>query len=560
MPFTAAAVERPDDAATEKLIEKFSSSAADVASANRFMKILEKDELLEEPFSFGADTPADSLRQQVWYWAAEWYYERQQYERAGDYARKALPLFSYNGTAKADCLNLLAIISVRLSDFTKAATYAKQCLAIDMKTGDVDRISSSLNTLAGTYMAAGSPEQAEKYILQGLEYAEKADNASRKAILLGMASEVYYKTGDFGKSLDYANRAYSLDSLTGNARRLPVRLSQRAAALAGLDRTADAESTYRSAIAALREVGNVHSLAIDLNQLGQLLLKQQRSEEAIACFSEAASIFGRMGDLYNLVHSHKGLYESYWDSNRDSAKVELERFNILKDSLYSQATAETLARYTAEFDNERLRSENDDLQRRHRNNTILWIILAIMVVVVPMSMVRLVSRRHRKQIQALIERIESLEEERRAEAKPKDVNVVAPGEVKPTCDDFITCVVAEVERGLSCGEYGVAQIAAKMNISEQTFRRRVSESTGKSPKIFISAIQMSRAAKLLTDNRRMSVGDVASACGFGDAETFSRAFKRTYGCSPSRYCERLSAEKCKKDAAEAVLTDFVGFL
>ena len=538
MPFAAAAVERPDDAATEKLIEKFSSSAADVASANRFMKILEKDELLEEPFSFGADTPADSLRQQVWYWAAEWYYERQQYERAGDYARKALPLFSYNGTAKADCLNLLAIISVRLSDFTKAATYAKQCLAIDMKTGDVDRISSSLNTLAGTYMAAGSPEQAEKYILQGLEYAEKADNASRKAILLGMASEVYYKTGDFGKSLDYANRAYSLDSLTGNARRLPVRLSQRAAALAGLDRTADAESTYRSAIAALREVGNVHSLAIDLNQLGQLLLKQQRSEEAIACFSEAASIFGRMGDLYNLVHSHKGLYESYWDSNRDSAKVELERFNMLKDSLYSQATAETLARYTAEFDNERLRSENDDLQRRHRNNTILWIILAIMVVVVPMSMVRLVSRRHRKQIQALIERIESLEEERRAEAKPKDVNVVDPSEVKPTCDDFITCVVAEVERGLSCGEYGVAQIAAKMNISEQTFRRRVSESTGKSPKIFISAIQMSRAAKLLTDNRRMSVGDVASACGFGDAETFSRAFKRTYGCSPSRYCEK----------------------
>ena len=538
MPFAAAAVERPDDADTEKLIEKFSSSAADVASANRFMKILEKDELLEEPFSFGADTPADSLRQQVWYWAAEWYYERQQYERAGDYARKALPLFSYNGKAKADCLNLLAIISVRLSDFTKAATYARQCLAIDMKTGDVDRISSSLNTLAGTYMAAGSPEQAEKYILQGLEYAEKADNASRKAILLGMASEVYYKTGDFGKSLDYANRAYSLDSLTGNARRLPVRLSQRAAALAGLDRTADAESTYRSAIAALREVGNVHSLAIDLNQLGQLLLKQQRSEEAIACFSEAASIFGRMGDLYNLVHSHKGLYESYWDSNRDSAKVELERFNMLKDSLYSQATAETLARYTAEFDNERLRSENDDLQRRHRNNTILWIILAIMVVVVPMSMVRFVSRRHRKQIQALIERIESLEEERRAEAKPKDVNVVDPGEVKPTCDDFITCVVAEVERGLSCGEYGVAQIAAKMNISEQTFRRRVSESTGKSPKIFISAIQMSRAAKLLTDNRRMSVGDVASACGFGDAETFSRAFKRTYGCSPSRYCEK----------------------
>ena len=507
--------------AVPRLIEQCEKQPT-VELVNRLMQAMEEDDPTEESLRFAPGTPTDSLLQQVRYWAAEWHYARQHYDLAEQYALGAVPLFAHDSNAKGDCLNLLGIIMVRKGNFSRAATYCTRALEIYMKGGDPDRISSTLNALAGTYMAAGTPRRAEEYILQGLDYADRANNSARKAVLLGMASEVYHKLDHDSLALDYANRAYALDSLHGRTQRLPVRLSQRAVALLGLQRLAEAEEAYRTAIGVLRENGNRHSLAIDLNQLGTLLVEQGRSAEAIELFREAAQIFAGMGDLYNLVNSHRGLYEAYWDIDRDSARVELDRFNTLKDSLYSHATAESLARYTAEFDNLQLRAEN----RQHRTRFAIAIVAGVLLIVAFALTIRMVSRRHRSHIQELIARIEAIEQ-----SKPK---TSAP-ETSLAADSFLAIVIEEVECGLATGEYGVAQIAQRLNMSEQTFRRRVTEATGKSPKLFISALQMERAAHLLTTNRQMHISEVAAQCAFGDAETFSRAFKRVYGCAPTHY-------------------------
>lgn len=291
-----------DDA--DRLIADFDRKA-DVASANKFFEFLDRREFTDSKIVFSKAVPADSLRQQTWYWAAEWYYDCQNYSLARDYAKRALPLMRWPNLDKSCCLNLLGIIHVRLGDFKTAVEYAKRCVDIDIRLNDPDRVSSSLNTLAGAYMAANQPQDAERYILRGLEYAERAGNPARKAVLLGMASEIYYKLGDYSKSVDYADRAYRLDSIGGREAKMAVRLSQKGTALVGLKKYAEAEQVLLKAIAGLRASGNVHSLAIDLNQLGFLMLRQDREREAVGYFSQAASLFGKMGDLYNLVNSHK---------------------------------------------------------------------------------------------------------------------------------------------------------------------------------------------------------------------------------------------------------------
>ena len=87
-------------------------------------------------------------------------YALQQYDAAGEAAQKALSRCK-GGELEADCLNLLAIIHVRKGEFDKAVTYAKQCYALDEKSGDPDAMSSSLNTLAGIYMSMRQPQEAE---------------------------------------------------------------------------------------------------------------------------------------------------------------------------------------------------------------------------------------------------------------------------------------------------------------------------------------------------------------------------------------------------------------
>ena len=72
-----------------------------------------------------ADEKGDLLLEQ-----ADSLYGAQQYKEALEAAHEALPLTK--GTeSEADCLNLLAITNIRLSDYEEAARYAKECYAID---------------------------------------------------------------------------------------------------------------------------------------------------------------------------------------------------------------------------------------------------------------------------------------------------------------------------------------------------------------------------------------------------------------------------------------------
>lgn len=529
----------------DKLIEIYETKGCRVYDANKIFDFLNKEEITDSKIVFAENTPKDSLRQQLWYWVAEWYYDVQDYPTAKKYALKALPLFKYPNMGRSDCLSLLGIIHVRLGEFAPAASYAKQCVDIDMKLGDPDRISSGLNTLAGTYMAANQVKEAEKFILEGLEYADQAHNSGRKAILLGMASEVYHKLGDNNKSLSFARKAFELDSINGRKPTMAMRLSQMASALAGLKRYNESEATYLRAISLLKEVGNLHSVGIDLNQLGFVYLEQKRNREAVQCFTEASEIFSKIGDLYNNVYSHKGIYESYWSINPDSAKIALDRFNTLKDSLYHQASADALARYNAEFGNDRLQEEIQRTKTARSRDLIMAIGLFIVIAIIAAVIIRARYRRHRSQMLQLIKKVEELqakcnEAEKNMAETPKE-GIEIPETLADKTDDgqeFLTKLFVVVDAALTNKDYGVAKIASMMNMTERTFSRRLKEVTQQSPKMFISAIQMERCAKLLLENPNKTIGEIANLCGFEEASGFSHAFKRVYGCSPTSYREQ----------------------
>ena len=465
-------------------------------------------------------------------------YDQQQYEQAVRYGKKALPLFRYGNDDRAGCLNILSCIYVRMGDVKQAADYAKQCLAIDMKSGDEDRISSSMNTVAGIYMAGYQSKEAEQYILQALQHAEKAKNPARKAVILGMASEIYHTLLDDQKALSYAEQAYRIDSALNRQPQASIRQSQRASALLGLHRYQEAESIIRQILPVLRQTGDVHSYAIALNRMGMSLFSQKREREAIPYYKEAAGLFSKMGDLYNEIHAHRGLYESYWTINPDSAKIELELFEKLKDSLYTNATADALSRYNAEFGNDQLQQENDEARLKHRYLIGVIIVILLLCAIAAWYTVRQM-RLRQQQTQELIKEIERLKEEmtqKTAETETKTESVsVVPDEDRL----FLMRVIEVVNEGMADGQLGVEHISSEMNMSVQTFRRRLQGAAGETPKAFISAIQMEKADKLLRENPEIPVLQVASLCGFEEASSFTHTFKRVYGMSPKEYRNRV---------------------
>ena len=519
----------------ESALAKFDKQT-NVAAANLFFSELLKAEFVDEEIVFPNETPADSLQKQVWYWAGEWMYDQQQYERAEAYALKALPLCHVGNDFKADCLNLLGLIYVRMGDVKNAANYAKQCLEIDMQSGDDDRISSSMNTVAGIYMAGYQAKEAEQYILGALEHAEKVDNPARKAVLLGMASEIYHTLGQDEKALTYAEQAIETEEKLGRSPKLMIRLSQKGSALLGLHRYKEAEDIYRQIAPEMKAMGDYHSYAIALNRLGMSLLCQERQQEAIPYYREAAGLFSKMGDLYNEIHSHKGLYESYWALNPDSAKLELDLFDLLKDSLYTHSTADALSRYNAEFGNERLQQENTEVRQAHRRTIIIAIALILLLAFAAWLIINHNLRRWQKQMQELVREIEKLKEK----MEPTTAEQQKASEEVESEDErlFLMRVIEAVNEAMPQGNFGVEQIASKLNMSVQTFRRKLQNAAGESPKAFIQAIQMERAIALLKNKPDIPVAQVANLCGFDETSSFGHTFKRIYGCSPSEYRDK----------------------
>ena len=130
-------------------------------------------------------------------------------------------------------------------------------------------------------MAGYQAKEAEGIILQALDHANKVDNPGRKAIILGMASEIYHTLGNDSKALPYAEQAIEIEKQLDRKPKLTIRLSQKGSALLGLHRYKEAEELYRQIIPDFKEMGDYHSYAIALNRLGMSLLCQKRPAEAI---------------------------------------------------------------------------------------------------------------------------------------------------------------------------------------------------------------------------------------------------------------------------------------
>ena len=525
-----------------RLLGQFEKTAR-AAEANRLFALLHEEEFTDSLIRFDGSVHADSLRSQVWYWSAEYLYSRQQYKEAAEYGEKALPLLK-GKAGESDCLNLLAVIFIRLTDYTSAARYAKLCYALDEKSGDPDMMSSSLNTLAAIYMGANQPKEAEKYILKALEAVEKAANPSRKAVLLGMASEIYHAIGDDKKSLPYAEESYQLEKQLGHADKAVLRLSQKASALIGLHDYKQAEQILRSAIPQLRAMGDQHSLAIADNKMGMALLCQKRETEAVPFYLEAAQILQKMGDMANEMHARRGLYESLWNTQPDSAKMELNRFNDLKDSLYTNASAESLARYSAEFDNDWLQKEREaERSAKHRIAGIaIGVILLLTLLAAAIWWV--MSRRHKRQAkinEQLTANIGELREKYRQlsleynQAMAEQRAQEQTGQLNDADREFLDKTINHINNMMLNGQVDADSVAKAMGMSLYQFRQRLTSVTGEKPQDFITTLRMKRAQHLLEHHPELNVAEVAALCAYNDTPNFTRAFKKFYGKTPTQF-------------------------
>ena len=480
------------------------------------------------------------------YEASGRYYEEQLYDSAVIVGEQALPMLRQLGMTDeiADELSILAVCTSRQSDYHKALRYAKECNAMDRASGDKEMISSSLNTIGAIYVDAKQPQEGLKYILEALQLAEEINHRARIAMYCGAAAETELSMSHFDAARRYIERAIQLEREDGRQMKLRVRLAQKAAILLGMKQHREALAIFDTIIPFFRKEGNRQSLAISLNKVGHTLLSMSRDpgcgdaekhrleRRAVPYLREAVSLCHEMGNPYNEMHARDGLYQALWTINPDSARLELERFDLLKDSLYNNGAADLLARYNAEFGNTRLAEENSDV---HRSRTII-LIVCIALLAAAAAVVMMLRRQSSLQRRRLSEVSMTLDELRQ---RYENDRANRQQELSARDKDFLTRTMNLIAEQIETSSVNVDALASQMAMSTTQFRNRLKAITGETPQGYITNIRMQKARQLLDHvEPQVTILDIALACGYEDQGAFTRAFKRFYGVTPTDYLAR----------------------
>ena len=539
-------------------------------TASLFFELLEQEE-----FSDGKiELPAESrpLKALTWYWAGEWYFDCQDYDRSMEYSLKAMNLSKFHSDPllEADCASILSILHFRRSDYPKAMEYAERTLEIAREQKDISRISTSLNTLAGICLASRQPAQGEAYILEAIHLCEQGKDSLKLAIRCGMAAEIYHSMGENRKSLEYSQRAYALDSLSGRTDKAAIRLAQMADACYALGDHTKAKACLEKAMPVLKEAGNLQSWAISANLYGEILLESGETSEAETYFREALKIFSLRRDRYNESRSRHGLSKSLLESDPAESARQMQIYSSLRDSLYDSEMNMGLNEMHARFQNGRLQSERDS----YRRSLILLSALLVLIALATASYIFIRRRRliykaetsagnpasagspasacspasdsddtGRQEQSPQTEQSEQStqdepgEDSRQCEPGEKSIQC-EPGEESRQCEqgeesEFIENLGALIREAMDSGKVDFEEIASRMCISRTHLNRKVKSITGGTTSDLVLSYRIAKAKELLLTTD-LPVWEVAEQCGISDPAYFCTLFKKAVGKSPGQ--------------------------
>ena len=115
---------------------------------------------------------------------------------------------------------------------------------------------------------------------------------------------------------------------------------------------------------------------------------------------------------------------------------------------------------------------------------------------------------------------------------PKDLDITSPDEA------LLNHIVEIMEENIADSEFNVNKMCEMVHLSHMHFIRKVKQLTGKKPIDLLKSYRLKRAKDLLT-KQKANVSEIAYMVGYDLPNSFSRAFKKEFGLSPTEYQESL---------------------
>ena len=106
-------------------------------------------------------------------------------------------------------------------------------------------------------------------------------------------------------------------------------------------------------------------------------------------------------------------------------------------------------------------------------------------------------------------------------------------------EKFMVRIVECVNEHIEDSDFSLSDFTKEMNMSRTVLTEKLKSLTGLTPTAFVLDVRLRSAYRLLEEQHKMRISDLAYASGFNDPKYFSTCFKKKYGVSPKEFMDKF---------------------
>lgn len=355
--------------------------------------------------------PADTIRLKL-LTELSWAYSTTDISKSQRYAEEELGVAQKinNRTYIAQAYNDLGIVAQKRSDFKMALALHKKALGMRLMLKNEMDIASSYFKMSTCSHELTDYASSCNYALKSLEIYERLNNKLYIAYTLNTVCAIMEKLQQHEKLMQYAQRSYSIAIAAGDKSGEGTALNYMAVAFYGEKKIDEALKTQKHAYDIFAEIPDSNYMAAALCNMGYYSRLLYKDREAVGYYGKALSIAERINDINSVAMYCQNLAGTYSDmklfneaaayieraeklareqsmndvltqvyrikaelciraGKQDEAITYLQKFEQLKDSVFSKETAKQFSEMQVKYETEKKESENNLLQKENELKT-----------------------------------------------------------------------------------------------------------------------------------------------------------------------------------------------
>lgn len=277
-------------------------------------------------------------------------------------------------TGYQECLNMAtalkdslrignSLIGIGISNdqggrFQEALQYYFKALDIYERIGNAKKAGGTLKNIGNTYRVMKNYDKASGFLQQALQLHHDRKDSASMANVLNDIGLVYMDQDSSQKALEYFNKIISEYHRNIGEEVHAYVLNNLALALTGVKNYPQALSAYQSSLALMTKTGDQYGIALVLGNLGDLYYRMHDLPRALDYHLRNLEMVRRINSNELLKDTYDNLYKTYQALGNYTKAYEYSLNALrLKDTIYQEHSARSLAEMEARYQNERKQKE-----------------------------------------------------------------------------------------------------------------------------------------------------------------------------------------------------------